>query len=78
LNHHASPEFWQRYRSLPASIRRLADRSFEQLKADERHPSLHLKKIGKFFSVRVGAHYRALGVAVDDGIVVLDRFPRRL
>ena len=26
------------------------------------YPSLHLKKIGRFWSVRVGLHYRALAV----------------
>jgi hypothetical protein len=62
LKHHASPEFWQRYRTLPAAIRRLADRCFEQLKQDPNYPSLHFKKVGRFWSVRVGAHYRAIGV----------------
>jgi hypothetical protein len=35
------------------------------LKNDPRHPSLHLKKVGALWSVRVGLHYRAL--AVEDG-----------
>lgn len=39
------------------------------LKKDPRHPSLHLKKIGPFWSVRVGLHYRALGKPVDGGIL---------
>jgi hypothetical protein len=43
----------------------LADGGFELLKADPKHPSLHLKKVGRFWSVRVGLHYRAL--AVEDG-----------
>ena len=47
----------------------LADKQFELLKADERHPSLHLKAVGRFHSVRVGAHYRALAVDVPDGIL---------
>ncbi|HEY1290717.1 MAG TPA: hypothetical protein VGF58_20475, partial [Burkholderiales bacterium] len=62
MNHHASPEFWQSYRSLPTSIQRLADRCYELLKRDPRHPSLHLKKIRRFYSVRVGLYHRALGV----------------
>jgi len=68
LNHFASPEFWQRYRSLPVSLQRLADKSFEQLKRDPRYPSLHFKKVGRFWSARVGAHHRALGVESPDGI----------
>jgi len=38
------------------------------LKADPRHPSLHFKKLGKHWSVRVGAHHRAIAVQVDDGM----------
>jgi hypothetical protein len=68
LNHHASPEFWQSYRSLPGSIQRLADRCYEQLKRDARHPSLHFKKVGRFYSARVGIHYRAVGIEASDGI----------
>jgi hypothetical protein len=69
LNHHASPEFWRSYRSLSASVRTVADRSFELLKRDPRHPSLHLKKIGRFWSARVGLRHRALGVESPDGVV---------
>jgi hypothetical protein len=69
LNHHASPEFWQRYRSLPVSVQRLADRCFQQLERDARHPSLHFKKVGRFYSARIGIHHRALGVEAPDGIL---------
>jgi hypothetical protein len=69
LNHYASPEFWAAYRSLPAEVQSLADKSFALLKSDVRHPSLHLKRVGEFISARVGLHYRVLGVAVSDGIL---------
>jgi len=69
LNHHASPEFWECYRALPVPIRHLADRCFEQLKHDPRYPSLHFKKVGRFWSARVGARHRALGVESPKGIV---------
>jgi hypothetical protein len=39
------------------------------LKADPRHPSLHFKKADSFWSVRVGLHYRALGVEAEGGIL---------
>jgi hypothetical protein len=29
---------------------------------------LQLKKVGRFWSVRVGSRYRALAVEVDDGL----------
>jgi len=68
LNHYASPDFWARYRALPADVQSLADKSFALLKSDSRHPSLHLKKVGDYLSVRVGLFYRALGVKVEGGV----------
>lgn len=69
MNHHASGRFWEAYDVLPAEVRRLADESYALLKANPRHPSLHLKKVGRFWSVRVGAHHRALSVETDDGLL---------
>jgi hypothetical protein len=69
VNHHASPRFWRCYDALPARIRELADKNFELVKANPSHPSLHFKRIGRFHSVRVGLHYRALGVDADDGVL---------
>jgi hypothetical protein len=68
LNHHATPEFWQLYRQLPAEVRDLADRCFERMKANPRHPSIQLKKAGEYWVARVGLHYRALGIDVADGV----------
>ena len=68
MKHYASPEFWTRYRALPDAIQTLADKNYQLLKTNPRHPSLHFKKIGKLWSVRVGEHYRALGVDVEEGI----------
>jgi len=47
----------------------IAHRIDETLKADPFHPSLHFKKIGKYRSVRVGLHYRALAVEVPAGLL---------
>jgi hypothetical protein len=68
LKHYASPKFWTLYEALPDGIRKLADKNYQILKSDPRHPSLHFKKIGKLWSVRVGAHYRALAVEVEGGM----------
>jgi hypothetical protein len=54
---------------LPPEVRELADQAYARLKQDPRHPSLHLKKVGRFWSARVGAHYRALAVEAPDGLV---------
>ena len=67
--HFASPSFWLAYESLPVSVQRLADRNYEIIKKDPKHPSLHFKKIGRYWSVRVGIHYRALAVEVEDGVL---------
>jgi hypothetical protein len=67
VNHFATPDFWFHYRQLPAEIRSLADKNFELLRADLRHPSLHFKKVGELWSVRVGLNHRALALAADDG-----------
>ena len=69
MNHFAVASFWAAYEALPPDIRRLADRCFELLKADPGHPSLHLKKVGRFRSVRIGLRYRALAVEASDGLV---------
>jgi hypothetical protein len=65
VNHRASPRFWNCYNALPTEVQRLADANYALLKSNERHPSLQLKKVGRFWSVRVGLHYRALGI--EDG-----------
>ena len=68
MKHHASPRFWSLYRALPGEVREVADKNYELLKSNPRHPSLRFKRIGKLWSIRVGEHYRALGVDVEDGI----------
>jgi hypothetical protein len=69
LKHFASPEFWVLYKALPRSIQALADRNFSLLKNDPHHPSLHLKKVGRYWSVRVGLHYRAVAMEVPSGLL---------
>jgi hypothetical protein len=71
VKHSASSSFWAAYDALPKNVQALADKSYQLLKQDPSHPSLHLKPIGRFWSVRVGLHYRALGVSSADGIVWL-------
>jgi hypothetical protein len=51
------------------NIQKLADQSYELLKSNPRHPSLHFKKTGKYHSVRVGLHYRALAVDLPEGLL---------
>jgi len=60
MKHRASVRFWRLYRALPQEIQQLADRGYQMLLQDPRHPSLHFKRIGKVWSARVGLHHRAL------------------
>ena len=63
--HKATNRFWSSFEKLPEPIQALAYKNFELLKTNPRHPSLHFKKIGSFWSVRIGLRYRAL--AIEDG-----------
>jgi hypothetical protein len=68
LKHFASSKFWALYQALPEDVRELADKNYQLLKSNPRHPSLHFKRIGELWSVRVGDHYRALGIDEAGGI----------
>ena len=70
MKHTASKRFWQCLDKLPSDIQALARNSFAQLKIDPAHPSLHFKTVGngKFHSVRIGLHFRALGFPVPGGV----------
>lgn len=67
--HHTAPSFWKYYDKLPGEIQHQADKNFDLLKADPNHPSLHFKRIGKYWSVRASLEYRALGTDIDEGIL---------
>jgi hypothetical protein len=65
----ASAEFWACLEKLPANVQQLGRENYELLKANPYHPSLHFKRAGRFWSVRVGRSYRALAVDAPDGLV---------
>ena len=64
--HKASNRFWECFSILPTSIQTRAKRNFEILKENPEYPSLHFKKIGMFWSVRIGLKYRAIATE-DEG-----------
>ena len=79
----ATHTFWACYRKLPREIQQLADKKFELLKQNPRHPSLRLKKIGSYWAARINRNYRAL--AIEDGDLLIwvwigkhDEYTRRL
>jgi hypothetical protein len=69
MRHFASPAFWEAYERLPEAVGELADKNYALLKRDPHHPSLHFKKVGRYWSVRVGLRYRALATEIEDGLL---------
>jgi len=69
MKHFANPSFWECYQKLPREVQELADENFKLLKKNPRHPSLHLKKVGRYWSARVGIKYRAVAVEVEEDLV---------
>jgi hypothetical protein len=69
VNHKTTLQFWACYRKLPVDVQRLADKCFELLKGDPQHPSLQFKRVGAYWSVRVGLHYRAVSIGRGSEIV---------
>ncbi|TIQ32026.1 MAG: hypothetical protein E5X48_26460 [Mesorhizobium sp.] len=69
MNHFAAPSFWDAYDKLPKTIRVKADSSFAKLRADPFHPSLHFKRVGRYWSARVDLDYRAVAVRNEDDVI---------
>jgi len=63
--HSTTTRFWSCLYALPQDIQQVARKKYELLKQNPRHPSLHFKKVGKLWSVRVSKNHRAL--AMEDG-----------
>lgn len=58
--------FWKHLAQLPPEVQRLAFKNYKLWRENQHHSSLHFKpfKRGQW-SVRVGAHYRAVGYYSD-------------
>jgi len=69
VQHFTRASFWKHYYQLPLSVQQLADKQYKRLREDPLHPSLHLKKTGRFWSVRVTDNYRALALRVEGNFV---------
>ena len=69
MKHIAVTSFWDMFEQLPNDIQTNAKKHFELLKANPYHPSLHLKKVKEYWSIRIGVKYRALGIQKDGNLV---------
>lgn len=67
--HRTTKRFWNLDSNLPDDIQQLANKSFSLLKQNPNHPSLHFKKIGKFWSARIGLSFRALALQDENGFI---------
>jgi hypothetical protein len=52
--------FRSRLAALPPEVRALARKNFRLWLRDPRHPSIHFKPVGRYWSARVGSDFRAL------------------
>jgi hypothetical protein len=72
VNSSTTEEFWKLYRALPADVRERARAAYALLEQDSSHPGLRFKRIGlrePMYSVRIGLHYRAVGLLEGDNII---------
>ena len=69
MSHRASKRFWRNFAELTPDIQQLARDNYELLKSNPKHPSLHFKRVGKYWSARVGLNYRAVGIDAPEGIL---------
>lgn len=61
----ATPRFWRLYHQLPSEAQDLTTKSYHLWLRNPSHPSLRFRRLeGKedLATVRIGDHYRALGV----------------
>lgn len=68
----ATPRFWELFHELPVDVQGLAVKSYRLWRVNPNHPSLRYRRLegrDNLATVRVGNHYRALGL-MEPGIVV--------
>ena len=58
--------FRKLFLKLPNEIQKLAKKSYTLWVNDPSHPSLHFKKIGELYSVRIADKWRVLGFFQND------------
>ena len=69
MTHKTTKRFQNLLHDLPPQVQSTAKEKFKLLKENPGHPSLHFKKVGKFWSVRINDNYRALAVRKEDTLI---------
>src|SRR5688572_15119098 len=62
MNSSVAPEFWDWFNRLHPDIQERARKQYALWLQNHTHPSLHFKKVGRFWSVRIDDNHRALGI----------------
>ena len=60
MEHTLDENFWRYCAKLPHSVQERVPQKFELLRQNSRHPSLHFKKVGAHWAVRISKGYRAI------------------
>ena len=69
MKHFASMRYWRLYETLPERTRLLADKSYALLRSNPKHPSLQFKRIGSYWTARVGLRHRAVGLDLEGDVL---------
>ena len=71
MNSSTTDQFWRRYSKLPTEAKKQAREAYTLFISAPYHPGLHFKRIHStrpIFSVRIGIHYRAVGILDEQEI----------
>jgi len=63
--------FWSLFSSLPTDVQKLAIKTYDLWRLNPNHPSLHFRRLQGSkdrFTVRIGDHYRAVGLLEGETI----------
>ena len=66
MKSHAIPRFWRLFQALPPQVQQLAVKTFRLWQRNPNHPSLRYRRLENrenLVTVRIGDHYRALGLS---------------
>ena len=71
MNSHATAQFWDLFRDLPADVRKQAYKAYHAFAADPFSSGLNFKEVNKkrrLWSARISREYRVIGVQDGDSI----------
>jgi hypothetical protein len=66
MNSATTLRFRSAFAALPREVQDRARKAYFLWRKNQRHPSLHFKKVGKIWSARIDGNHRALAHVVGD------------